>query len=138
MSDGHSNQPDTTNTSITHESAQPRRFRDQFPRLFLTPSPTIPTLAEQCAARGEPVPVGETARAIRDRGYVVSPIVPDETPLILSEEGSRVDTTSTGKFTGYAFRVHVRDYAHRVVRSSGALKHASHHEIERLFERIAE
>jgi hypothetical protein len=78
-------------------------LRPLFPRLFATPSPRILPIAEQCAARGEKVPVGALAVAIRARGYVV-PVDVDDMAVLEQNDNPKAGISSTGKLTGYVWR----------------------------------
>jgi hypothetical protein len=78
-------------------------LRPLFPRLFATPSPRITPIAEQCAARGEEVPVGQTAGVLRALGYVVPLDVDSSARLIVSDD-PKASTASTGRLTGYAWK----------------------------------
>ncbi len=78
-------------------------FASLYPRLYATPSPLIVPIAEQCAARGFPVPVGQSADVIRAQGLAVNPLLPGDAVLDVIGPDKEVDESDVGRRTGYAF-----------------------------------
>lgn len=91
-------------TSAPKDIARPEPdLRVLCPLLFSTPSARLTPIAEQCAARGEEVPVGQTAGVLRALGFEVPADIEDSARLIASDSPN-ASIVSIGKLTGYAWK----------------------------------
>jgi len=88
----------TTNTALPS-------LRAAFPRLFARPEAAgPPSITVQCAARGEPIPVGATAGDLRARGFDLPDDIDDTETLIETIAGDKIHLGHLTAPTGYAWR----------------------------------
>lgn len=92
-----------------------------------------PSIVEQAAARGEPVPVGARARDLRARGYRVPAIVSDYHEVVAEEPDERVDTSTTGRRTGFAWYSDQRAETLHWCRTAAPLNEATDRELLRAY-----
>ncbi len=116
--------------SLEHEATDVAFFRSTFPHLTAAPSKHYRSIAEQSAARGEPVPLCETAREIRARGYEVSQLIPDMAVLIEFSDRKRLSTVGVGRVTGYAWNCSERQRAEHINAHPEALRAGTAAELE--------